>query len=64
MVGRMGGCGLAISSGGDVSGDSNDGGSFNDGSDSGGALWSRTEKKHSKNSHLIITFPTSSGVSE
>ena len=48
MVGRMGGCGLAISSGGDVSGDSNDGGSFNDGSDSGGALWSRTEKKPAK----------------
>ena len=27
-------------------------------------LWSRTERKHSKNSHLIIHFPTSSGVSE
>ena len=48
MVEKMGGCGLAITSGGDVSGESNDGGSFNDGSDSGGALWSRTEKNTAK----------------
>ena len=29
-----------------------------------GALWSRTEKKHRKNSHLIIHFPTSERVTE
>ena len=27
-------------------------------------LWSKTEEKHSKNSHLIIHFPASSGVRE
>ena len=36
VVEKMGGCGLAITSGGDVSGESNDGGSL---SDSGGAIW-------------------------
>ena len=28
------------------------------------ALWSKIEKKHRKNSHLIIHFPTKSGGSE
>ena len=32
--------------------------------DLGAALWSRTEKKHSNSSHLLIHFSTSSGVSE
>ena len=32
--------------------------------DLGAALWSRTEKKHSNCSHLLIHFSTSSGVSE
>ena len=27
-------------------------------------LWARTEKQHRMNSHLIIHFPTSEGVSE
>ena len=27
-------------------------------------LWSKTEKKHRQNSHLMIHFPTSEGVSE
>ena len=28
------------------------------------ALWSKTEKEHRKNSHLILHFPMSEGVSE
>ena len=48
----------------DSKSDKSDAPSTSSGYDSGMTLWSKMEKKHRQNSHPIILFPMSEGVSE